>query len=332
MLNKILSNYNIDVYGITNITDFSYLKNIFNSKLADNHIVEFDEKDFNKRSNLNNIFPNIKSIISIAFPYNNGNIPEYKEYKISKYALRLDYHHVANNILEKIIIELKNIYPNNKFEIYVDSNPLFEKEIAKNSGIGLYGKNSLIYTKKYGSFIFLGEILTDLELAPTELSEEFNLLCNKCNLCKTSCPNSAILGDFKLEATKCIAYLTTTKNNISPELIYNNYWGCDICQDVCPMNKNISSSPIKEFKILNNLYISIEKILFMSNKKLKKFYSNTPIGWTGANTLKRNALIIIGNSNNKKYIDLLEKFIKSNNNEILLKYAKISLEKLNRTI
>ena len=327
MLEKILLKYKIDTFGVTNTTDFSYLEKIFFDKKDKGYFANFDEHDFQKRANLDNILPNIKSIISIAFPYDTQEkINNSYNYNISKYAIRKDYHLTVKKILNDIIYDLKNIFPNNKFEIFVDSNPLFEKEIAQKSGLGFYGKNSLLYTKKYGSFIFLGEIITDLFISGK--NEKFITNCNTCTICADACPNNAI-HDGILDASNCIAYLTTTKENITSSKIYNNFWGCDICQDVCPLNIKKEKSPLNNFSVIHNIFLPLEDIIFMSNKKLQAYYRESAIGWTGPNILKRNAIILMGNSSEKKYIPFLENFIKLTTNDMLFNYAQKSLKQLN---
>ncbi|MGM0509443.1 MAG: tRNA epoxyqueuosine(34) reductase QueG [Fusobacteriota bacterium] len=325
-LKNILKEYNLDTYGITNVSDFSYLKDIFKEKKSKDGFADFDEMDFQKRANLNNILPGIKSIISIAFPYKTSKDTfKNKNYNISSYAIRPDYHYTVKKILTDVINNLKNIYPNNKFDIYVDSNPLFEKEIAMKSGIGSYGKNSLLYTEKYGSYFFLAEIITDLFIDGNDYA--FSENCINCNKCVDECPNGAIL-DGKLNAKKCIAYLTNTKKDIDPKKVYDNLWGCDICQDVCPQNQNISYSKIKYFEPIEDIFLPLEEIIFKSNNKIRKYYNKSAIGWTGPNILKRNAIIIMGNSLDKKYIPFLKKFITTSNNDMLVSYAQKSLDNL----
>jgi len=326
MLKKILLQYKIDTFGVTNVTDFSYLKKIFFDKKDKGYFANFDEQDFQKRANLDNILSGIQSIISIAFPYDTQeSIYNPSDYKISKYAIRKDYHLTVKMILNNIILDLKKIYPNNKFEIFVDSNPLFEKEIAQKSGLGFYGKNSLLYTEKYGSFVFFGEIITDLFISGK--NEDFFSKCNNCDICSNACPNNAIHNGI-LDASNCIAYLTNTKDEVNPSKIYNNFWGCDICQDVCPLNIKKEKSPLDEFSIIQNLFLPLEEIIFISNKKLQKYYSESAIGWTGANILKRNAIILMGNSKDIKHIPFLKKFIHTTHNDMLLNYAQKSLKKL----
>ncbi len=293
MIHDILKKYKLDTYGITNIIDFSFLKENFDFMKFNNHLVSFDENDFEKRRSPEKLFSGLKSIISIAFPYNTDEeLPFNHEYTISKYALRNDYHKVIKTILNAVCDELSSIYPTHNFKHFADSNPMFEKEIAVICKIGFTGKNSLLYTKKYGSYVFLAEILTDLILEPfTSIEYNNPNICSSCGLCSKNCPNNAI-SDF-FSPSKCISYFTAVKGDIHEDNIKNNLWGCDICQDVCPLNKNISYSPIEEFKLNPELYLPLEEIVSLSNKKLVKFYSDSPIGWSGANVVRRNAELLL---------------------------------------
>lgn len=330
MLSNILKKNNVSVFGVTNQIDFSYLKLIHELKEKKRYFSSIDERDFEKRANLNTVFNGVKSVISMAFPYNLGEIIPFHEYKISKYALCADYHSVVKNIMNNIVNDLKDNFPENNFEVYVDSNPLFEKEIAKLCGVGDIGKNSLLYTENYGSSVFLGEILTDLVIEPIKHSD-FTLLCSSCNLCIDHCPNGA-LKDHTLDASQCISYLTCSKEDIEFDSISNNLWGCDICQDICPMNKNKTLSDISDFNLQDDIFMSLEDIINMSNKKLKEFYKNSPILWTGPFPLKRNAIILMAKSKKVKYIPILDSYIKVTQNERLVEYAKKAILILKKSL
>ena len=188
-----------------------------------------------------------KSVIVYLFPYYLGE-EYYKNSNLSKYAVPDDYHRICGDYLEKVVLYLKEKYPDNSFEYFCDNSPVNEVRAACLSGLGVKGENSLLINGDYGSFCFIGEIVTDLDI----LVEEKNIKsCLKCGLCEKNCINNA-LNNGKVEEAKCFSAITQKKGELTDleaELIRKTrcVWGCDICQNICPMNKNIRTTPIKEF-------------------------------------------------------------------------------------
>ena len=190
---------------------------------------------------------NAKSVIVVLFPYYLGK-DFYKNLNISKYAVPEDYHRICGEYLKKITQSLKEIYPQNEFQFFCDNSPINEVKAATLAGLGVKGENSLLINEKYGSFCFIGEIVTDLEIPCEDKKIEF---CKKCGLCKKKCINQAIAIDG-INKEKCLSEITQKKGALTEseeKLIKNSgcIWGCDICQNVCPMNSCIELSPIKEF-------------------------------------------------------------------------------------
>jgi epoxyqueuosine reductase QueG len=190
---------------------------------------------------------NAKSVIVYLFPYYLGD-KFYKNSNISKYAVSEDYHNIVGNMLKGIIEELKSNFPNNKFEYFCDNSPIKEVEASFLCGLGVKGRNGLLINKDYGSFCFVGEIVTDVEF-PYSLPEDRD--CLNCGICEKMCPNKAI-HKGRVDIEKCLSDITQRKGELTQEqtsLIEksDSIWGCDVCQNVCPMNKNIKVTPIKEF-------------------------------------------------------------------------------------
>ncbi len=192
---------------------------------------------------------NPKSIVVACFPY---LLPEenYADSNISKYAVVTDYHDVASARLERACEELKKLFPENSFVPFADNSPIPEVRAALASGLGALGQNSLLITEKYGSYVFLGEIVTDLELDAIDAQ---TVSCIGCGKCSSVCPAKAI-GENGIDSRKCLSAITQKKGSLTAEeteLMINCgcVWGCDICQDICPMNKNAAVTQIEEFLI-----------------------------------------------------------------------------------
>lgn len=179
-----------------------------------------------------------KSVILCLFPY---AVKKEKPKSLSRYAAVPDYHNVCLDILNQIINKLKENYPQNEFEAFVDNSPVPEVAAAARAGLGVKGENGLLINKKYGSFVFIGEIVTDLEIE----TKTFEIKsCTKCGKCKGNCP-------VGLDKSKCLSLLSQKKGELSKEeasLLKNNniLWGCDICANVCPENK-FEKTNIPEF-------------------------------------------------------------------------------------
>ncbi len=188
-----------------------------------------------------------KSVIVYLFPYYLGEA-YYKNSNLSKYAVPDDYHKICGEYLEKTVLYLKEKYPDNSFEYFCDNSPFNEVRAACLAGLGVKGENSLLINEAYGSFCFIGEIITDLDI-PTD--EKEIATCLKCGLCEKNCINNALKNGV-VDENKCFSAITQKKGELKEseaELIKQSgcIWGCDICQNICPMNKNIKITPIKEF-------------------------------------------------------------------------------------
>ncbi len=199
---------------------------------------------------------NPKTIVVACFPYL-LNDSAYKKCNISKYAVVTDYHEVAVARLEKAAEQLKLLYPDNDFAVFADNSPIPEVKAACVAGLGVRGINSLLITEKYGSYVFIGEIVTDLEIDAG--SNEIKP-CIGCKKCIEACPSAAI-SETKFNQKTCLSAITQKKGELTDEEINlmkecGCVWGCDICQDVCPMNKNAAETQIEEFILSPVSYVS----------------------------------------------------------------------------
>ncbi len=222
--------------------------------------------------NIEKLPKNAKSIILFAFPY---KIKDEKPKNISRYAAITDYHTVVINYLNNIIADLKKEYPHNEFVAFCDNSPVPEVFAAVNSGLGVKGKNGLLINDKYGSFVFIGEIVTDLYIEGTS---EYNE-CINCGKCEKMCPVS-------LNKEKCLSAVTQKKKDLTEDevnkmILGGCIWGCDICSEVCPMNNNKGKSNIEEFI---NSYRN-EYVLGEDSK-------DRPYAWRGEGVIKRNYNIL----------------------------------------
>ena len=230
-----------------------------------------------------------KSAIVCLFPY-------YVEHKdpsnLSRYTWATDYHLVINEYLKKLIEKLQIINTDAQFSIHCDTSPLADRYMAYLAGLGFYGKNNCFISPKWGSYVVIGTILTTLELEPdTPLTQS----CMGCNRCITACLGQCLgLDEFKFDT--CKSYLTQKKGELTSEeehIIAKTplVFGCDVCQEVCPHNKDIPTTPIPEFQSVEP-YIDIDELDSLTNKEFKAKYGHRAFSWRGKKILMRNQEII----------------------------------------
>ena len=327
---------NIDIIGFCDTKPFSCLKEILTKRRQKGYETEFEEKDIELRINPQKILPNAKSIIAIGMSYNvlessvNKNEITLKG-QLSKSSWGIDYHVVLREKLQKLAKEIKKV-SNFEYKIFVDTGPLLDREIAKKAGIGWYGKNNSIINNKFGSFIFIGYMITDLEINPDSIIKGE---CGSCEICIKSCPTKAISHGHTIDSRKCISYLTQTKQRIPYDLrdkMGVQIYGCDTCQSCCPRNKNVlktENTPFIPHK--TGGIIDINELFHMSNKEFKERHGHIAASWRGKNILKRNCIIALGNLKNQNSIGLLTKSI-NDKSDMIREYSAWALLKIDRKL
>lgn len=303
----------LDTIGFIKCRRFEEIKSFYEVRKEMNLQNEFEEDDIEKRINPNWYMEKGKTIISIAFPYLYEDSDS--ENGFSKYTKGHDYHKVVKSYLDKICEYINSL--GGEAIGFVDSNTLPERYIAYLAGIGFIGRNNMIITKKYGSYVFLGEIITDLNIECNDKRVFKDVAkyseCKECIKCIEKCPTKSI-NTIKINPNICTSYITQKKDisDVEIKLLKGKIFGCDICQDNCPYNSEIIYSEIELFKPLdfmnssdNNCYAEI------NNKFFKENISRTSCGWRGKNVIKRNAVIKLHNDEkninnfkgNSPYID-----------------------------
>lgn len=258
--------------------------------------MKYMENHFEKRTDPRKLLENAKSVISVLYNYYpEKQLPETNNYKISKYAYGTDYHFVLKRKLKDLIAVINTEVPNMNARAFVDSAPVLDRTWAARSGQGWIGKNTCLITKEQGSYFFIGEIITDLELEYDHKMEPNH--CGSCTRCIDACPTNA-LEPYKLDSNKCISYWTIEyKGEKIPERFKGQFdpegsgwiFGCDICQDVCPWNRFSESHGEPEFKLSDQL-IKITKPEWetLTKEQFNKFFKNSPVKRARYKGLKRN--------------------------------------------
>jgi len=249
------------------------------------------ENYFDMRLDPSLLVPGAKSVVSLMFNYatdaeqEDPNAP-----KISKYALGQDYHQVVKNKLFGLLKEIKSEIGDIEGRVFVDSAPVMERAWAKKGGIGWIGKNSLLISKESGSYYFLAEIISDLDLVADGPIKDY---CGSCTACIDACPTDAILPGREIDSNKCISYLTIELKDEIPETFVgkmdNWAFGCDICQEVCPWNRFSKPNSEPQFAVQSNLLAMKTEEWFDINEDIFKImFNNSAVKRTKFSGLKRN--------------------------------------------
>ncbi len=232
-------------------------------------------------------------------PYYPPNNELNSNLRVSVYAQEKDYHRKINAKLELITQELKKLHPKNTFTFSVDSAPVLERDLAYRAGLGWIGKNTCIISKTKGSLFYIAEILTDLNFTKKVTLQSDH--CGTCTRCIDACPTGA-LSPRKLEVDKCISYRNIEDRDTSPKTLDKKldswFFGCDICQTVCPWNEKVHGKEemvklSQPYTITPEAISELKDILSKSNKQLDKDYKEFPLERARGTGLKRNALKII---------------------------------------
>lgn len=262
----------------------------------------FEVQDIEQRVYLDRLLPGVQSIVAAGVSYLMPDEPPPEEPQqlkgwLSRYCRGLDYHHLLKERLTKLARWLEEQVPGCRTLVYVDTGPPLDRAVAERAGIGKFGKHTNLITPGYGTWVFLGEVLTDLPLPPDEPVEA---ACGSCTLCIDACPTGCIT-EWNLDANRCLSYVTQMKGIIPEEyreVLGNRLFGCDDCQDVCPYNKRARHGRHPEFAPVPEVGAepSLLQMMAMTKSEFRSWFEPTAAGWRGKTTIQRNALIALGNA------------------------------------
>jgi epoxyqueuosine reductase len=212
----------------------------------------------------------------------------------SAYAHGRDYHPVMEEMLDRLSVRLAEYYPDLRTYACVDTKPISDRTMAIRAGIAWLGKNSSVISPRYGSWIFLGELITNLDLEPDTPLET---LCGKCTKCLDACPTGALDDLFVVDARKCISYLTIEKRGEIPEVLHDNIglhvYGCDICQSVCPFNNVATKSDVFHSGDRNPIVdMSLEELEQIGDEEFRELTKDSAIKRCKSEGMRRNASIV----------------------------------------
>ena len=313
-----------DLAGISSVHDFPELAR-FPEWIAAGHAGEMkylesrDDGGNLRRASLKSAFPWARSVIVCAVNYNTAQpystaVSNPGHGWISRYAWsRNDYHESVLRRLREVETKVKEFADKMsapiKTRAYVDTGPIVERVYAKYAGVGWLAKNTCVINQQIGSWLFLGVIVTSLELSPDIPAPD---RCGTCTRCIDACPTHAFVAPYQLDSNKCISYLTIEKRGPIPEElragIGQQVFGCDICQDVCPWNRKAPATDKPEFQPREGLVNpALDWLAELSAEEFREKFRGSPIKRAKHSGLRRNALIAIGNSGDQNLLPIVER-------------------------
>ncbi len=309
-LKTIAKEVGIQVIGATDAEPFDDLMPFLQRYYEEGRASGFEYPVAAERIDAKTLLSGAQSLISIAVSYITQETrtvmrPKEPRGMVSVYSWGNDYHrilrdklqHLAKKIEEKVKRPIQSVCA-------IDTSALVDRAVAARSGVGFIGKNCSLITDEYGSWVFLGTLVTDVLIE--KMHEDVTRWddCADCTLCLTACPTGALIKPFEIDATRCLSYVTQMKGIIPEEFrapLGRRVWGCDTCQTVCPKNKGSLLAQEPDFSPDAELcFPDLYHILSLSNRAFMRQFGHTSAAWRGANVWRRNALIALGNMRDRR--------------------------------
>ena len=292
----------LSILGITSSDSFVEGAQAATARLSDGLMGDlpwYTQERIDRGTDPRALLPGARSIISVAVIYPSTR-PELEigRGRVARYAWGRDYHNVLKKRLKQLITRVsQHLDRPVAHKIYVDDGPMLDREVARRAGVGFFGKNTMILTQA-GSWTFLGQIITDLEL-PQDVPSPKS--CGTCMQCMPACPTGAIVEPYVIDSKKCISYLTIEHRGPIPRelrpLVGDMIFGCDLCQEACPINEvRGDAEPDKAFAPNPN-WSSLDPatVLLLDEKSFQETFQGSPIRRATCEGLRRNACVVLGN-------------------------------------
>lgn len=325
----------IDKIGFTTADPFDELKNRLIRQQELHYQSGFEEPDIEKRVTPSLLLDKPRSIISIALAYPS----KMKIHAQSKKGERRgifcraswgqDYHHILKDRLRKLEEFICAKVPDVRIKSMVDTGELSDRAVAERAGIGWSGKNSAIITPEFGSYVYLGEMITSIPFKPDTPIED---QCGTCTKCLEACPTGALVQGGQINAQRCIAYLTQTKDFVPDEFrekIGNRLYGCDSCQTACPVNKGKDVHFHEEMEPDSHVVKPfLNPLLKISNREFKERFGHLSGSWRGKKPIQRNAIIALAHFKDETAVNELIEVMRNDSRPVIRGTAAWALGKI----
>lgn len=314
----------VDKIGFTTAAPFTELKNRLRRQQELGYQSGFEESDIEKRTEPLHLLNEAESIVSIAvaYPSRMQNAPIGKRGArrgiFCRASWGVDYHTAIRERLKLLSAWLEERVEGVRIESMVDTGALVDRAVAERAGIGWSGKNCSIITPEFGSYVYLGELITNIPFSPDKPMED---QCGECRLCLDVCPTGALIQGGQLDAQRCIAFLTQTKGTLPDEFrnhIGNRLYGCDTCQTVCPKNKGKINWIHEEFMPDPELAKPLlTPLLTISNREFKAKFGHVSGSWRGKKPIQRNAILALAHFKEEAAIPDLINLLKNDDRPVI---------------
>ena len=319
-----LSSNIIDI-GVIRPEKSEHLKQLLLQRCRDKRVTSFEEQEIERRINPALLMPTVKSIIVAVMSYHTLQDADTSKRPslygtLARCALGMDYHRIFHGRMKEMMVELERREPGMDWNIYVDTGPLVDRHLAATAGLGFFGRNNCFIHPRYGSFVVIGYALTNLEFDEHMYTSQSYEKCGECGTCQSSCPVNALQIPFQLDQKRCLSHCLQQKGIMEENVLKQTgamMYGCDICQDVCPHNQGVPSTPEPLFEYREeDAWLDLPELLKLSNREFNRRFRSRSFGWRGRRVMQRNALKSLGNLGKKEALPYIEVFLEDQRNEI----------------
>lgn len=257
------------------------------------------------------LLPGARSVLCVALQYHPRDDEPPAEGdlwpRVARYARGRDYHDVMGRQLRDLAARIREAYPQCGTRPYVDTGPVLERELAARAGLGVFGKNTNLLDRRWGSYFLLGELLLTLDLAPDEPVHD---LCGRCTRCLDACPTDALRAPYRLDSRRCISYWTIEHRGDLPEavrpMLEDWVFGCDICQEVCPYNRKARPARHEALRLPEGRrQLDLQALVTIDRETYVERFRHSPMKRAKQAGLQRNAAVAMGNRGDRRYVPSL---------------------------
>lgn len=285
-------------------------------------------RNVERRIDLEAVLPGARCVVVVGLNYyqKDSESGEGKHGRVARYALGGDYHEIMEPRLRLLAGRLTEQGAQSK--VYVDTGPVMEKPLGQRAGLGWQAKSTMLLSEKFGPWLFLGEVITTLDLEPDKPGAD---RCGKCTRCLVACPTEAITAPYQLDARRCIAYLTIELKGSIPlefrRMIGDRIYGCDECLEVCPWNRFAQQTREVKFARVAGVEMGLHELLSLTNEAFKQAFRGSPILRVKRRGLLRNVCVALGNIGTAEDVPILKRALEDKE-ELIREHAAWAISEI----